>query len=168
MFRLDPLAGAIALVIGSLALPVVAADETQPTAKNDHLDTVVVLGTRRSDLTALQGKYSYVNYLTTDPDGRPMFYGSRAAVGSAYGSVCDVLDTDGKVVLQGLSSCTGYYSNSLNALPDHVFAAQGASMWAGWTRAATGCTARAFSRLPLRTMYRVMAIELGGLSYEKR
>lgn len=84
-----------------------------------------------SDLTALQGKYSYVNYLTTDPDGRPMFYGSRAAVGSAYGSVCDVLDTDGKVVLQGLSSCTGYYSNSLNALPDHVFAAQW-GFYVGW------------------------------------
>lgn len=83
------------------------------------------------DLTALQGKYSYVNYLTTDPDGRPMFYGSRAAVGSAYGSVCDVLDTDGKVVLQGLSSCTGYYSNSLNALPDHVFAAQ-RGFYVGW------------------------------------
>lgn len=77
-----------------------------------------------SDLTALQGKYSYVNYLTTDPDGRPMFYGSRSAVGSAYGNVCDVLDADGKVVLQGLASCAGYYSNSLNALPDHVFAAQ--------------------------------------------
>lgn len=84
-----------------------------------------------SDLTALQGKYSYVNYLTTDPDGRPMFYGSRAAVGSAYGSVCDVLDTDGKVVLQGLSSCTGYYSNSLNALPDHVFGAQ-RGFYVGW------------------------------------
>lgn len=84
-----------------------------------------------SDLTALQGKYSYVNYLTTDPDGRPMFYGSRAAVGSAYGSVCDVLDTDGNVVLQGLSSCTGYYSNSLNALPDHVFAAQ-RGFYVGW------------------------------------
>ena len=84
-----------------------------------------------SDLTALQGKYSYVNYLTTDPDGRPMFYGSRAAVGSSYGSVCDVLDTDGKVVLQGLSSCTGYYSNSLNALPDHVFAAQ-RGFYVGW------------------------------------
>lgn len=84
-----------------------------------------------SDLTALQGKYSYVNYLTTDPDGRPMFYGSRAAVGSAYGSVCDVLDADGKVVLQGLSSCTGYYSNSLNALPDHVFAAQ-RGFYVGW------------------------------------
>ena len=84
-----------------------------------------------SDLTALQGKYSYINYLTTDPDGRPMFYGSRAAAGSAYGNVCDVLDADGKVVLHGLSSCTGYYSNSLNALPDHVFAAQ-RGFYVGW------------------------------------
>lgn len=84
-----------------------------------------------SDLTTLQGKYSYVNYLTTAPDGRPMFYGSRSAVGSAYGNVCDVLDADGKVVLQGLSSCTGYYSNSLNALPDHVFAAQ-RGFYVGW------------------------------------
>ncbi|NWE72265.1 TonB-dependent receptor [Pseudomonas gingeri] len=54
MFRRTPLAGAIALVMGSLAVPVFAADDNQPTAKNDHLDTVVVLGTRRSDLTALQ------------------------------------------------------------------------------------------------------------------
>lgn len=84
-----------------------------------------------SDLTALQGKYSYVTYLTTDPDGRPMFYGSRAAAGSAYGSVYDVLDAGGNVVLQGLSSCTGYYSKSLNALPDHVFAAQ-RGFYVGW------------------------------------
>lgn len=84
-----------------------------------------------SDLTALQGKYSYINYLTTDPDGRPMFCGSRAAAGSAYGNVYDVLDADGNVVLQGLSSCTGYYSNSLNALPDHVFAAQ-RGFYVGW------------------------------------
>lgn len=84
-----------------------------------------------SDLTALQGKYSYVNYLTTDPDGRPMFCGSRAAAGSTYGNVYDVLDADGKVVLQGLASCTGYYSNSLNALPDHVFAAQ-RGFYVGW------------------------------------
>lgn len=84
-----------------------------------------------SDLTSLQGKYSYINYLTTDPDGRPMFYGSRAAAGSAYGNVYDVLDADGKVVLQGLASCTGYYSNSLNALPDHVFAAQ-RGFYVGW------------------------------------
>ena len=53
-----------------------------------------------SDLTALQGKYSYVNYLTTDPDGRPMFYGSRAAAGSAYGNVYDVLDADGKAIIE--------------------------------------------------------------------
>lgn len=84
-----------------------------------------------SDLTALQGKYSYINYLTTDPSGRPMFYGSRAAAGSDYGNVYDVLDADGKVVLQGLSSCTGYYTNSLNALPDHVFAAQ-RGFYVGW------------------------------------
>ena len=84
-----------------------------------------------SDLTALQGKYSYVNYLTTAPDGRPMFCGSRDAAGSAYGSVRDVLDADGKVVLQGLASCAGYYSNSLNALPDHVFAAQ-RGFYVGW------------------------------------
>ena len=84
-----------------------------------------------SDLTALQGKYGYINYLTTDPNGRPMFCGSRSAVGSAYGNVCDVLDADGNVVLQGLSSCTGYYSNSLNALPDHVFAAQ-RGFYVGW------------------------------------
>lgn len=84
-----------------------------------------------SDLTALQGKYSYVDYLTTDPDGRPMFCGSRAAAGSVYGNVYDVLDADGKVVLQGLASCAGYYSNSLNALPDHVFAAQ-RGFYVGW------------------------------------
>ena len=42
-----------------------------------------------------------------------------------------VLDADGKVVLQGLSSCTRYYSNSLNALPDHVFAAQ-RGFYVGW------------------------------------
>lgn len=84
-----------------------------------------------SDLTALQGKYSYINYLTTGPDGRPMFYGSRDAAGSAYGNVCDVLDADGKVVLQGLAGCAGYYSNSLNALPDHVFAAQ-RGFYVGW------------------------------------
>lgn len=60
-----------------------------------------------------------------------MFCGSRAAAGSAYGSVYDVLDADGKVVLQGLASCAGYYSNSLNALPDHVFAAQ-RGFYVGW------------------------------------
>ena len=53
MFHHTPLAGAIALVIGSLAVPVAVA-ETRPVAGSDHLDTVVVLGTRRSDVTALE------------------------------------------------------------------------------------------------------------------
>ena len=84
-----------------------------------------------SDLTALQEKYSYINHLTMDPAGRPLFCGTRSAVGSAYGNVRDVLDADGKVVLRGLATCAGYYSNSLNALPDHVFAAQ-RGFYTGW------------------------------------
>ena len=96
-----------------------------------------------------------------------MFCGSRAAAGSAYGNVYDVLDADGKVVLQGLSSCTGYYSNSLNALPDHVFAAQ-RGFYVGWMdTSGNWLYCQSISRLPLRTMYRVMAIDLGGLFYEK-
>ena len=55
MFHRNPLAGAVALVIGSLAVPAFAAEtSSKPAASGDHLDTVVVLGTRRSDLTALQ------------------------------------------------------------------------------------------------------------------
>ena len=84
-----------------------------------------------SDLTALQEKYSYINHLTMDPAGRPLFCGTRSAVGSAYGNVRDVLDADGKVVLRGLATCAGYYSNSLNALPEHVFAAQ-RGFYVGW------------------------------------
>jgi len=55
MFHRHPLAGAVALVIGSLAVPVFAADSPpKPAASGDRLDTVVVLGTRRSDVTALE------------------------------------------------------------------------------------------------------------------
>ena len=42
----------IALVIGGLAVPAVHAQTTP--AADDKLDTVVVVGTRRSDITALQ------------------------------------------------------------------------------------------------------------------
>ncbi|WP_273820853.1 MULTISPECIES: TonB-dependent receptor plug domain-containing protein [Pseudomonas] len=55
MFPRHPLAGAVALVIGSLAVPAFAAESpSRPAASSDHLDTVVVLGTRRSDVTALE------------------------------------------------------------------------------------------------------------------
>ena len=56
MFHRNPLAGAVALVVGSLAVPAFAAQTSSnaPGASADHLDTVVVLGTRRSDVTALE------------------------------------------------------------------------------------------------------------------
>ena len=56
MFRLNPLAGAVALVIGGLAVPAVQAQQpaSGPAARSDKLDTVVVVGTRRSDVTALE------------------------------------------------------------------------------------------------------------------
>ena len=84
-----------------------------------------------SDLTRLQDTYSYLNYLTTTPEGKPLFYGTRDAVGSAYGTVSDVLDADGNVVIPGLGSCYGYYSNSLNGLPEHTFAAS-RGFYYGW------------------------------------
>ncbi|NBF11228.1 TonB-dependent receptor plug domain-containing protein [Pseudomonas sp. Fl4BN1] len=56
MFHRHPLAGAVALVVGSLAVPAFAAQASSnaPGASAEHLDTVVVVGTRRSDVTALE------------------------------------------------------------------------------------------------------------------
>lgn len=84
-----------------------------------------------TDLSGLTDTYSYLSYLTTDKAGKPLYYGRRDAVGSSNGSVYDVLDATGTVVLSNLSSCIGYYSNSVNALPDHVFEA-GRGFYYGW------------------------------------
>ncbi|WAF83247.1 TonB-dependent receptor [Metapseudomonas otitidis] len=55
MYRPSLLASAIALAISSLALPGHAAESsTGPAANGERLGTVVVVGTRRSDLTALE------------------------------------------------------------------------------------------------------------------
>ncbi|BCD87746.1 TonB-dependent receptor [Pseudomonas solani] len=55
MYRPSLLASAIALATSSLALPGLAAESaTKPIANGERLDTVVVVGTRRSDLTALE------------------------------------------------------------------------------------------------------------------
>lgn len=55
ILRPNQLAGAIALIVSSLALPVLAEEtETSQTAKTGRLDTVVVVGTRRSDVKALE------------------------------------------------------------------------------------------------------------------
>ena len=83
-----------------------------------------------SDLTHLQETYNYLGYLTTTPEGRPLYYGTSDKLSSS-GSLCDVLDEAGNVVLSGLGSCYSYYSNSPNALPDHVFVAR-RGFYYGW------------------------------------
>ena len=84
-----------------------------------------------SDLTHLQSKYYALNYLTTTPEGRPLYYGTAEAP-SRSGSLCDVLDETGNVALGlgDLGSCYSYY-NSLNQLPDHVFVAR-RGFYYGW------------------------------------
>ena len=83
-----------------------------------------------SDLTDLQSKYYAFNYLTTTPEGGPLYY-AVAETPSSNGSLCDVLDENGHVVLSGLGSCYSYYDNSLNQLPDHVFVAR-RGFYYGW------------------------------------
>ena len=85
-----------------------------------------------SDLTHLQSKYYFLNYLTTTPEGRPLYYGTAEAP-SRNGSLCDVLDATGNVALGlgDLGGCYSYYSNSLNQLPDHVFVAR-RGFYYGW------------------------------------
>ena len=84
-----------------------------------------------SDLSSLNETYNYLGYLTTDANGRPLYYGTRSVPGSSYATGCDVLDETGNVVMQGLGSCYSYYDSSLNALPDHVFVAR-RGFYYGW------------------------------------
>lgn len=85
-----------------------------------------------SDLTHLQSKYYALNYLTTTPEGRPLYYGTSEAPSSS-GTLCDVLDETGNVALGlgDLGSCYSYYDNSLSQLPDHVFVAR-RGFYYGW------------------------------------
>ena len=84
-----------------------------------------------SDLTHLQSKYyDALNYLTATPEGRPLYCCVSDTLSNS-GSLCDVLDENGNVVLSGLGSCYSYYANSLNHLPDHVFVAQ-RGFYYGW------------------------------------
>ena len=84
-----------------------------------------------SDLSSLTDTYDYLGYLTTDKNGRPLYYGTRSVTGSSYATGCDVLDETGNVVMKSLGSCYSYYDNSLNALPDHVFVAR-RGFYYGW------------------------------------
>ena len=84
-----------------------------------------------SDLSSLNETYNYLGYLTTDANGRPLYYGTRSVPGSSYATGCDVLNETGNVVMQGLGSCYSYYDNSLNQLPEHVFVAK-RGFYYGW------------------------------------
>lgn len=54
MFRLNLLTTAVAVALSSLAVPAVSAAEKTAAHADSQLDTVVVVGTRRSDVTALE------------------------------------------------------------------------------------------------------------------
>lgn len=72
------------------------------------------------DPAKLDKTYNYYSPLLSTEDGI-YFYGCYNGPGSSW--LYDVLDSDGDVVVSGLRTCAGYYANSINGLPEGVFAA---------------------------------------------
>lgn len=72
------------------------------------------------DPAKLNETYNYYSPLLSTEDGI-YFYGCCNGPGSSW--LYDVLDSDGNVVVSGLRTCAGYYANSVNGLPEGVFAA---------------------------------------------
>ena len=72
------------------------------------------------DPAKLNETYNYYSPLLSTEDGI-YFYGCYNGPGSSW--LYDVLDSDGDVVVSGLRTCAGYYANSVNGLPEGVFAA---------------------------------------------
>lgn len=72
------------------------------------------------DPAKLNETYNYYSPLLSTGDGI-YFYGCYNGPGSSW--LYDVLDSDGDVVVSGLRTCAGYYANSVNGLPEGVFAA---------------------------------------------
>lgn len=72
------------------------------------------------DPAKLNETYNYYSPLLSTGDGI-YFYGCYNGPGSSW--LYDVLDSDGDVVVSGLRTCAGYYANSINGLPEGVFAA---------------------------------------------
>lgn len=72
------------------------------------------------DPAKLNETYNYYSPLLSTEDGI-YFYGCYNGPGSSW--LYDVLDSDGTVVVSGLRTCAGYYANSVNGLPEGVFAA---------------------------------------------
>lgn len=72
------------------------------------------------DPRTLEETYTHYYPLFSTADGL-YFYGCYNGPGSSW--LYDVLDSDGNVVVSGLRTCAGYYTNSVNGLPEGVFAA---------------------------------------------
>lgn len=72
------------------------------------------------DPAKLNETYNYYSPLLSTEDGI-YFYGCYNGPGSSW--LYDVLDSDGDVAVSGLRTCAGYYANSVNGLPEGVFAA---------------------------------------------
>lgn len=72
------------------------------------------------DPAKLNETYNYYSPLLSTGEGI-YFYGCYNGPGSSW--LYDVLDSDGNVVVSGLRTCAGYYANSVNGLPEGVFAA---------------------------------------------
>ena len=78
-------------------------------------------GVRKTlDPALLSDTYNYFFPLISTKED-VYFYGCYNGPGSSW--LYDVLDSDGNVVVSGLRSCTSYYGNSANGLPEGVFAA---------------------------------------------
>ena len=78
-------------------------------------------GTHKTlDRLTLEETYTHYYPLFSTADGL-YFYGCCNGPGSSW--LYDILDSDGNVVVGGLRSCSTYYADSANGLPEGVFAA---------------------------------------------
>ena len=78
-------------------------------------------GTHKTlDPRTLEETYTHYYPLFSTADGL-YFYASFNGPGSSW--LYDILDSDGNVVVGGLRSCSTYYADSANGLPEGVFAA---------------------------------------------
>ena len=78
-------------------------------------------GTHKTlDPRTLEETYTHYYPLFSTADGL-YFYGCCNGPGGSW--LYDILDSDGNVVVGGLRSCSTYYADSANGLPEGVFAA---------------------------------------------
>ena len=84
-------------------------------------------GTNKTlDLDAIKARYGadFHGYLWPVTAAGGEFYLSVSYQGPGQNWLYDLIDSTGNVVLAGLGSCNGYYTNTANPLPDGVFVAR--------------------------------------------